>query len=1541
MKKLFFILILSIVPFISNAQTDLATWNLTSNGNVSSTVPTITADTFTFTGVNTTFSGSGASTTNWSTSYQESKFLQIAVQPTVNNSAVITNLNFRNSRTAFQSANYRIKYYISTNNSTINNTQFFDTANNGDITLVENGSVPYQGTNVTAAFSTPIYLNSNQKLIIRLYGNASTNTTNWLIEDNSLKIVGCIPSGTPGSYGTDSWYGSVYRFENNNPTDYLGFVTESETFNRNNSTNGPSGATTNLCEAPIDYFFVRYKMRKNFAAGQYSITVGADDGYRFSIDGGATWVAELSDYIPQSYASKTHTLCLSGSTDLVIEYYENGGDSRVSFTYNQITVAAPTSLTASASICDGSSRTLTAVGSGPFEWGTGSVGQNIIGQTGNSITVSPSSTTTYWVRRVLTTPCIIYSTALTSTVTVVFPATAPTSISSTPSNCPGAAVTLTAVGGTGNTYQWGTGTVGSNIIAGATGVSVVVNPTASTTNYWVRRVNTTPCSGNTSAATLVYNLLPVPGDQTSFGNESWTGYVYNWNATNLTPTTYLGYVTEPQIFDRNFGGAGGVVTGTTTQLCATPNDNFFIRYKMRKNFAPGQYSITVGADDGYRFSIDGGATWVAGLSNYTPHSYSTTTLSICLNGSTDLVIEYFENAVDARVSFTYSLNPVTAPTSLTTSGSICNGGSRTLTAGGSGPFEWGTGTVGENILGQTGSSITVSPNVTTTYWVRRRVTTPCLGYSNALTSTVTVVSPATAPTSITGGDFIYCDNSTITLTASGGSGNTYQWGTGTTIGSNPIAGTGASITVTLTNTTTYWVRRTNTAPCTGNTDGVSKTITRTSPPGDPTVFGDNQWHVYGFNSNALGNPTNYRGYYVQNLGTNVGFNSKLKWLETATPSSAPDWQGCTVNATNYTFIHKRRGFPCGRYQLAFLYYDDDTVVTVTDANGTVWTQTYTGYYNGGTGLSQPINGTTTFALDAKSTVEVRTMNGNGDSKAGVVFTNSGTATYANGSWDKTASYSDIQVNDNLNLAADLTVCSCTVQSGRVVTVQEDKSLVVLENISVANGGKIIVENNGSLVQVNDNATYTGANDTFEMKRNTQPVYRLDYTYWTSPIKAVSGFTLKNLSPNTLASKYYKWEDAWVAVNSNTEVMVPGKGYIVRSPQTFAMQGQVGAVPQIFNSSFIGQPNNGVVNIAVSGNKWNLIGNPYPSALNLNEFYNNTTNRNLLEGTVYFWTHNTQIALDGSTGFYNYSPSDYAAFNMSGGTGTAASSEPNALNNVPTGYVAAGQAFFVQGSGSGNIVFNNSMRIKQGGLNNQFFKPTPTQEVQNWYTTGKHRVWLNLTSAQNDFNQALVGYIENATNDLDWGYDGEVFSGGSVMLYSILGDKKLTIQGKALPFSNQDEVPLGYQTSLTGTLKISIDHVDGLFEGQNVYLKDNVTGIVHNLKDSDYTFTTVPGTFNDRFVLRYLPQEDLSTNIPVVDENSIVVFNKNNQISIKSAEQTINSVEVYDLQGRVLLTKNNIKSQDFTTQTLSVSNQVVLVKVITENSAELVKKVMLK
>lgn len=537
----------------------------------------------------------------------------------------------------------------------------------------------------------------------------------------------------------------------------------------------------------------------------------------------------------------------------------------------------------------------------------------------------------------------------------------------------------------------------------------------------------------------------------------------------------------------------------------------------------------------------------------------------------------------------------------------------------------------------------------------------------------------------------------------------------------------------------------------------------------------------------------------------------------------------------------------------------------------------------------------------------------------------------------------------------LSAKNLTINAGKTVKVLENGTLKVQNNVTVLTAAdvpqaKIIVENNGSFVQVNDNATFTGANDSFLMKRETQPVFRLDFTYYSSPIKETSNFTLYNLSPETLASKFYSWNEVnqgWSIKDAANTTMEEGRGYIVRAPQTFDLQGQDGAVAKKDTINFVGLPNNGVITFdniqgSTTANKWNLIGNPYPSALSIDEFYKNSSNSTNLDGTIYLWTHNTPIQNLSGTGISSYSPSDYASYNRSGGvtTRSAALSEENPGDNVPTGFVAAGQSFFVKGrvDGTSSATFNNAMRVT--GNNNQFFKPGPTEPTENWETKGQHRIWLNLTGGTNAFNQALVGYIEGATNALDWGFDGDQFGGNQVTLYSLLDTKKLTIQGRALPFNDQDEVTLGYKTTLTGTLKIAIDHFDGLFEGQDIYLEDKTLNIVHNLKDGDYTFTTVPGTFNERFVLRYVPAEELGIDNPTVDANSIVVFRSGSQINIKSNDQTIEHLTVYDLLGKVIFDKSNINAQSVSTAQLNVSNQVVIVKVITNTQAEVVKKVIM-
>src|ERR1700743_1275764 len=136
--------------------------------------------------------------------------------------------------------------------------------------------------------------------------------------------------GNPATYGTNNvWIGYVY--EGKNFDYYHGYVNEGSTsspnFNESFGGNQVNYATSG-CSVFTDTFSVRYKLSQAFN-GNYTITVGGDDGYRLSLDGGATWT--INKWNDQSYTTTSVTVALSGSTNLVLEYYEDGGDNRVSF----------------------------------------------------------------------------------------------------------------------------------------------------------------------------------------------------------------------------------------------------------------------------------------------------------------------------------------------------------------------------------------------------------------------------------------------------------------------------------------------------------------------------------------------------------------------------------------------------------------------------------------------------------------------------------------------------------------------------------------------------------------------------------------------------------------------------------------------------------------------------------------------------------------------------------------------------------------------------------------------------------------------------------------------------------------------------------------------------------------------------------------------------------------------------------------------------------------------------------------------------------
>lgn len=550
------------------------------------------------------------------------------------------------------------------------------------------------------------------------------------------------------------------------------------------------------------------------------------------------------------------------------------------------------------------------------------------------------------------------------------------------------------------------------------------------------------------------------------------------------------------------------------------------------------------------------------------------------------------------------------------------------------------------------------------------------------------------------------------------------------------------------------------------------------------------------------------------------------------------------------------------------------------------------------------------------------------------YTNYVTLTVTTATWNGTTwstpptSGTRLVFAGNYTSSGNLQGCSVSVTSGNVV-FNPGHSLIVQNGVSVT-GGSLTFENNASLVQVSDTAVNTGA---ITYKRTTTAMSTYDYTYWSSPL--ASPQTLAGLSPLTRFDKYHEWNvntNSFVSINYGTAVMTPGKGYIIRAPQGWSATPT--PCPLYFN---MGPANNGVINIAVAPSgvsNLNLLGNPYPSALDANLFLGNPANAEL-GGTLYFWTHNMPITNQ------NYSNTNYASYNLLGGTASTASGSGN--TNAPTKNIAAGNGFFATIASAGSVTFNNSMRL--AGFNDNFYRVAatdtefsktvaPSSEVE----IERNRIWLNITNTTGAFSQALVGYVTNGTYDMDRDYDGAVLgTSNPVYLYSLVATNKLAIQGRALPFDNADEVPLGYKVNTAGEYTITTPEYDGLFlnDAQNIFLKDLVLNVTHDLKASPYTFTTTAGEFQNRFVLVYNGQQ-LST--PVFNENSVVVYKNNGTIYINTGNMTMEDVRIFDTRGRLILEKKGVQSTETQISNLGAAEQVLIIQVTSTDKTTVSKKI---
>jgi len=508
---------------------------------------------------------------------------------------------------------------------------------------------------------------------------------------------------------------------------------------------------------------------------------------------------------------------------------------------------------------------------------------------------------------------------------------------------------------------------------------------------------------------------------------------------------------------------------------------------------------------------------------------------------------------------------------------------------------------------------------------------------------------------------------------------------------------------------------------------------------------------------------------------------------------------------------------------------------------------------------------------------------------------------------------------NYNFNYPISGCSFNVKNNAQVVLESGNNIVLSGAVNIENGSSLTIQNNAHLLQTS-NSTNTG---NIVIHRLSSPLFRLDYTLWSSPVTGTQ--TLSNFSPLTTVGRFYTFNTLNNVYNSisSTSNFELAKGYLIRMPNNWIPSTTNGTpnTAMNFDGIFNGVPNNGDINFTLTlasdsdpnkeNHRFNAIGNPYPSPLNINNFINNN---NYIEGTLWFWRRTN-------------GQNDSTAYSTCTTIGCTINNNHTNFSNS-NNLIEVGQGFIVKGIDlQNNIVnFTNSMRVNSNP--NQFFRTNTTLD----------RFWLQLKKEDNSpINQFLLAFLPNATLLYDTKLDGLFKNDINTSLTAIRAARELVIEARPT-FNDQDIVPLSFKTDVAGNYIISLSTLEGIFNtNQTIYLKDILIGTYQNLKDADYTFSSDIGVFSDRFQLAFSLNTLSNSQSNGVVENNVVVFKNGNNIIVNSGNKTLNSVKIYDCKGQLLYQNNTLNSNSLTVKSDEFANQVLFIKTQTEDHTVVTKK----
>ena len=491
-------------------------------------------------------------------------------------------------------------------------------------------------------------------------------------------------------------------------------------------------------------------------AGQYSVTVTNADGCQNTL---TATVSEYNTTAPE--ISGNLTICENQTTTLRASggnsYLWDNGSTQAMITVNVTGTYSVTSTnsygctaTSSAtvlvnpiptvdilsmnSVCKNDNVTLIAVSSaGTYNWNSG--------QNTAAITVSPAVSSTYTVLVTDENGCTnTASKEITVNPLPQLYVSGPTSI------CQGDTARLDATGGV--SYSWSSGQYDASITVTSPGTYTVTATSAEgcvATAYVNLTVNPLP------VASVTEHVEFCRGQQAQLVADAPSGCTYTWSTGSHQGTAY---VTEPGQYQ---------VTVTNPNQCSQVYQSVVVVHELPVISIAGESSICQGQS----------ATLTA--TGATSYSWNTGDASSEISASPLSNTTYSVTGTDGNgcSSSIQKVVTVEALPSVQVLGErvLCQGQSTVLTATGGTTYQWSTGSAFQ--------SITVSPNISTTYTVTAYSASGCAAVSAAAV-TVNVL-----PSIVFNGNTSVCQGQSTTIVVTGG--NTYVWNTGATTNSISVS----------------------------------------------------------------------------------------------------------------------------------------------------------------------------------------------------------------------------------------------------------------------------------------------------------------------------------------------------------------------------------------------------------------------------------------------------------------------------------------------------------------------------------------------------------------------------------------------------------------------------------------------------------------------------------------------------------------------------------------------------------------------------------